>query len=43
MLQIFFSAQDPFNFDADLDRDLDTNPGSALEKIDPAQGDFFKI
>ena len=32
-----FSAQDPFKFDADPD------PGSALKKMDPDPGHFFKI
>ena len=31
------SAKDPFNFDADPD------PGSALDKMDPDPGHFFKI
>ena len=31
------SAQDPFNFDADPD------PGTALEKMDPDPGHFYKI
>jgi len=34
-----FSAWDPFNFDADPDPD----PGSALEKMDPDPGHFFKF
>ena len=35
----FFSAQDPFNFDADPD------PGSAMEKMDsdPGHENFCKI
>ena len=32
-----FAVKDPFNFDADK------NLGSALEKMDPDLGHFFKI
>ena len=37
--KVLSSAQDPINFDADPD----PGPGSALKKMDPDPGHFFKI